>query len=399
MTPSSLNNESYSTLRWVLKNAKKGFYLYTATHPMQRRVAEHFSSQDIAIYDYSQHNMAYSFGVLAQWAMRQKCRAFFVINMQVALEKEKDIINLNLSRDLLSEIDGIWIFGMTPDADNRLVKIAHDFYSFIRLQPHFEDEGIESETPTPILSSSTLEGYYDSYAEAEEQMQRYAGLRDELLALPLDAAPETLLSAAITLENIAELYGKYGHYDDAMKLSMRIKTIREMALGIEHPDTATTYNNIANVFDSQGDYGKALEWHEKALAIKEKVLGKEHPDTAKTYNNIALIYHNQGNYDKALEWHEKALAINEKVLGKEHPSTATTYNNIALIYHNQGNYDKALEWHEKALAIREKVLGKEHPDTAATYNNIALIYDSQGNYDKALEWHEKALAISEKVLG
>ncbi|MCL2624220.1 MAG: hypothetical protein FWD31_11200, partial [Planctomycetaceae bacterium] len=200
---SNSNSESYDTLRWVLRNAERGFYVYTASHKMQRRVAEseYFKDFDIAVYDYSKNNAPYSFGVLAQWAMQQKCKAFFVINMQVALREEKDILNLNLSRDLLSMIDGIWVFGMTPDADNRLVKIAHDFYSFIRLQTHFENEGIESEAPAPVASSFPSEGYYGSYTDAEEQMQRYVGLRDELLALPMDSEPNHLLSAAITLAN------------------------------------------------------------------------------------------------------------------------------------------------------------------------------------------------------
>lgn len=401
MTPAESNSESYSTLRWVLDNAQNGFYLYTATPLMQRRVAEFFNAPDIAVYDYGRHSAVYSFSVLAQWAMQQEKtnRAFFVINMQIALQEENDLINLNLSRDLFSEIDGMWIFGMTPDADNRLINIAHDFYSFIRLHTHFENEIIEREAPTSIADISSSDGYYDSYMEAEEQLQRYAGLRDELLALPPDAEPDRLLSAAITLNNIAELYRNYGRYDDAMKLYKRIKDIREKFLGKEHPDTSDTYNDIAIVYHRQGDYAKTLEWYEKALDIRKTVLGKEHPSTATMYNNIAIVYTRQGDYAKALVWYEKALAIREKVLNKEHPTFAGTYNNIAFVYYSQGDYDKALEWHKKALAIREKVLGKEHPDTATTYNNIAGVYSNQGDYAKALGWLLKAYRIWLPKLG
>ena len=395
---SASNNESYSSMRWVFKNAQNGFYLFTATPSMQRRVAEHFGAYDTAVYDYGKNNAPYSFADLAKWTMQQKAKIFFIINMQIALREENDMINLNLSRDLLTKTDTIWVFSMTPDTDNRFVKIAIDFYSFIRLQVHFEDEDNEIEKMKPIIDDITSDKYYDSYDEAKEQMNRYDSLCKKLLALPMNAEPERLLSAAMTLKNIADLYFNYSDYEYAMKLYMHIKEIREKVLGKEHPDTATTYNKIAGVYDRQGDYSKALEWFQKALAIRENVLGMEHPNTATMYNNIAGVYDRLGDYPKALEWYQKALAINEKVLGKEHPDTATTCNNIAGVYYRQGDYPKALEWYQKALDIREKVLGKEHPDTSQSYNNIAAVYDSQGDYPKALEWYQKALDIYEKVL-
>ncbi|MDR0307616.1 MAG: tetratricopeptide repeat protein [Chitinispirillales bacterium] len=389
----SLNNESFKTLSWILENAQKGFYLYTASTQMQRYVAEHFRKPNVAVYDYSRDNAPFSFGVLAQWAMHQDAKIFFIINMQVALREDNDIVNFNLSRDLLSDINGIWIFGMTPDTDNRLSRIAYDLYSFIRIQTHFEDEGIENELPVPIISDIPSGKYYDSYEEAFEQMQRYEDLRDELMALPLDSEPNRLLAAAVTLNNIAELYTNYGRYDDALILLTQILTIREKTLGEGHPDTITAYNNIGLVYYHQKDYTKSLEWYMKAV----EMFDKEHPNIAAMYNNIALVYNSQNNYAEALKWHKKALEIHEKVFGKEHLNTASTYNNIALVYDDQRDYSKALEWYQKALEINKKVLGNEHPNTTATYSNIAGVYYVQGNYDKALELCNEVLIINEKV--
>jgi len=232
------NSEPYASMRWVFENARDGFYLFTATPPMQRRVADYFGGYGIAVYDYGKDNAPYSFAVLAKWAQKQRARICFVINMQIALREGNDMINLNLSRDLLTKIDTIWVFGMTPDTESRLVKTAGDFYSFFRFHMSFEDEGIESEKiPEPIADSITYGKYYDSYEEASEQMERYADMCEELLALPLDSEPERLLSAAVTLGNIADLHYNYGNYDFAMKLFMQIKQIRENVLGIEHPDT------------------------------------------------------------------------------------------------------------------------------------------------------------------
>ena len=347
---SAPNNESYSSMRWVFKNAQNGFYLFTATPSMQRRVADYFGAYDIAVYDYGKNNAPYSFADLAKWTMQQKAKIFFIINMQIALREENDIINLNLSRDLLTKTDTIWVFGMTPDTDNRFVKIAIDFYSFIRLHVHFEDEYNEIEKMKPIIDDIPSDKYYDSYDEAKEQMNRYDSLCKELLALPMNAEPERLLSAAMTLRNIADIYRNYGDYKYAMKLYMHIKEIRETILGKEHPDTATTYNEIAGVYDLQGDYPKALEWYQKALDIREKVLGKEHPNTATTYNNIALVYSHQGDYHKALKWYCKSYRILLHALGESHPHAIDVKDNMKAAYFNTGASGSFNEWFTDILS-------------------------------------------------
>ncbi|MDR2870667.1 MAG: tetratricopeptide repeat protein, partial [Deferribacteraceae bacterium] len=395
----SANEESFHALGWVLDHADAGFYLFTASSLMQRHVAEHYQKYNIAIYDYSKNAAPYRFSTLAQWANVQQSKIFFVINMQVALHRDDDIFNLNMSRDLLSQLGGIWIFGMDSSTDTRLSRLAYDIYSFMRVRSHFEDQGIEKQPTAAKFDRGSLNEYYKSYADAQEQMARYAAMLDELMALPLDSGQEYLLISTITLSNIARLYSSYARYDEALEILSRVLLIREKLLGAEHLDTADSYNDVACIYSDQGDYAKALEYHQKSLKIRESVLGIEHPNTALSYNSIGLVYSAQGDYVKALEYHQKAFKIYESVLGIKHLNTAISYNNIGLVYSAQGDYVKALEYYQKSLEIRESVLGAEHPDTASSYNNIATVYDAQGNYAKALEYHQKALKIREHVLG
>jgi len=53
-------------------------------------------------------------------------------------------------------------------------------------------------------------------------------------------------------------------------LYQRALAIREKALGINHPSTATTLNNLALLYDSQHRYAEATPRHRRALAIKER---------------------------------------------------------------------------------------------------------------------------------
>ena len=407
MTPIVQNAESYRLMRWVFDNADKGFYVITASPDTQRRVAAFFGDRGTAVYDYSKNNSPYSYGMLAQWAIRQNARILFVLNMQIALREKDDMLNLNLSRDFLTEIKRIWVFAMTPDTDELLSRTAMDFYSFVRIQAHFEDErGNEDDAEKHEIRNLLIiggdirnGGYYGSYEEAAQQMERYGDLRDELIGLPMDAGPDRMLTAAITLENIADLYERYGKYDDALELLERVKDIREEFLSEEHADTATVYHKIGNIYINKGKYCQSLDWHMKALAIRKKVFGDNHLATAESYNDAALVFIRQGNFDNAMEWFQKASAIHESTLGKESRDTAIDYGNIAETYRYQKNYSKAMEWYDKSLEIMEKVLGTEHPDTAKIYHKIALCYAVQSEYIKALEWFHNSLTIFEKVFG
>ena len=402
MTRQIDNGEAYHTVRWILDNADMGFFIVTAPHQTQRKIADFYTTSRVAVYDYSRHGGAYSYSDLSVWSESHKDKdVFFILNMQNAFTGEKGFDEkfmsaFNMSRDLLAQKQKIWLFFMTRELQERLRVFARDVYSYVRLKAHFEAEEESDFEGKQILEFEERH----NFSEIKKTLARYKDMEERYMSMPLEDTPHgQLLSAAVTLSNISTLYKDCAEYDNALRLLEKIREIREQVLEKEHPDIAATYNNIADVYQNQGNYTKALEWYYKALTVSEKMSGKEHPNTAKIYNNIAGIYDKQGDYSEALVWYQKALIIKEKVLGKEHPSTATTYNNTAAVYGNQGDYSKALEWYQKALAIYEKVLGEEHPDTAATYNNIAGIYDSQKNYSKALEWYQKALDVFEKVLG
>lgn len=398
----SVNSEALETLRWVLREAESGFFIFIADSPeLQREVALQLQAQDAAVFDYAATNeRAYSYGVIEQWAKGYPDKnAYVVVNLHLALGRQEDIYNLNMSRDMLAGHKKIWIFGMTRETDDRLARGALDFYSFVRIRELFVGEKQESQTrPIEVISSYSD---FTSAQQAEELIRAYRDMESEYMQIEVseNTPRERLLSAATTLMNLAGAYRFIAKYDKTLDILKKVLEICEKVLSTDHPDIATTYNNIAMVYRSQGDYDAALKMYEKALEIYEKMLSKDHPNTATTYNNIATIYDDQGDYGTALKMYAKVLEICEKVLGTDNLDTATTYNNVAMVYYNQENYDAALKMYAKALEIRERVLGKEHLNTAITYNDIAMVYYSQGDYDVALKLYKKALEIFEKVLG
>ena len=236
------------------------------------------------------------------------------------------------------------------------------------------------------------QGALAAYAAARPLFERALTIREKALG------PEHP-STATSLNNLALLLNARGDLGGARPLFERALAIDEMALGPEHPDTAQSLNNLAGLLQAQGDLGGARPLFERALAIREKALGPEHRSTATSLDNLAVVLEGQGDLARARPLYKGALAIREKALGPEHPSTARSLNNLASLLKTQGDYQGARPLFERALAINEKALGPKHPSTATSLNNLALLLKAQSDLAGARPLFERALAIDEKVYG
>jgi tetratricopeptide (TPR) repeat protein len=231
-----------------------------------------------------------------------------------------------------------------------------------------------------------------AYSQAGRLFRNALAIREMALG---PEHPET----ATSLNNLALLLRDQGEFASARPLYERALAIREKVRGPEHPETTTSLNNLAYLLSDQGDLAGARPLYERALAICEKVRGPEHPETATILSNLASLLHVQGDFAGARPLFERAVAIREKVRGPEHPDTTLTLNNFAALLQNQGDLAGARPLFERALAIREKVRGPEHPETATCLNNLAYLLSDQGDLAGARPLYERALAICEKVLG
>src|SRR5207244_8933212 len=135
-------------------------------------------------------------------------------------------------------------------------------------------------------------------------------------------------------------------------------------------DTVDVFADVALFALDVGDFPKAEALLQRVLTIREKALGPEHPLTALRPETLADLYnlntaHNNPSYfAKAESLYLRALKIREKALGLEHPDTANTLGNLAMTYCNMGDYANAGPLYLRALKIREKTLGPDNPATA-----------------------------------
>jgi len=190
-----------------------------------------------------------------------------------------------------------------------------------------------------------------------------------------------------------------GQYSVAESLLVRVLSIYEQHLGVEHPDTATILNNLSSLYMAQDKYEQAEPHIVRAISIREEQLGVEHPDTARSLHNLAFLYFVQDKYEQAVPHIVRAISIQEEQLGAEHPDTARSLCMMAFIYNKQGNHEQAELLYRRALRVFVKHLGSDHPDIALPLYGLAKLMQDQGKRERAEALYRQALSIREQRLG
>src|SRR6476469_7538523 len=111
------------------------------------------------------------------------------------------------------------------------------------------------------------------------------------ITVPLPSSGQDLNEAVVLNTRVIELYNA-GQYAEAIPLAQRALSIRERALGPDHPDLASLLENLAALYATQGQYVEAEALYKRSLAIREKIVGPEDPSLVPLLNDLAFVYSN-----------------------------------------------------------------------------------------------------------
>ena len=243
------------------------------------------------------------------------------------------------------------------------------------------------------------------YAQAELYLQQERAHLEQTLQ-PVHPAQ------AYNLNGWALLYiaqGKYYQIEPLLKQSL---TILEQTVGLQNPIAGHIFETLGRLsylqgklitalrkhIAAQGKYMAAEQFFQKAQSIREQALGVEHPDVLTTINNLADVYVEHGKLNVAEELYKDVLAVRTRILEAEHPAVAQTLHSMAQLSYFQGQYAHAQQVYNQVRTTREKVLGPEHPDVAQSLYGLALIYQWKWNKCELAEpLLQQALAIYEKA--
>ncbi len=235
------------------------------------------------------------------------------------------------------------------------------------------------------------------YDDAAPLLEAALATREALLAGDREQGHD--LDVAESLGHLAELQRHRGRYGEAEALCQRALSIRERALGSDHPAVAEMLRLLASLNRSQGRYAEAEEAGARALGIYRQSFGPEHAEVAATLLAMAGTAARKGERERAQWLLEEALAIDEKVLGPVHPETASVLYNLGNVRLEFGATAEAQVHFERVLASWREALGEVHPNVAAAHLGLASVARMEGRPVDEERHLKHALELYEQTVG
>ena len=209
----------------------------------------------------------------------------------------------------------------------------------------------------PLSSLGGLAREQENFREAEGYFARVLALR-QAAARP---DPHALADA---LDDLGDLYGLQGRFDDGERLLKQSLRVLEQGYGAQvkdAPNYAKVFNDLGNLYRDAGRFAEAESAYGNALALARAKLGDAHPNVAANLGNLASVMNQTARYVESEGFNMRALLIYEKVFGHDSSITAIALNNLANNYLDQGRPVEAMGLLQRVLAIREKAPGPTPP--------------------------------------
>ncbi len=229
---------------------------------------------------------------------------------------------------------------------------------------------------TALTGMARLSLALAKYAQARQYLQQARAHLEQTLQFPHPALAANLNDRAL----LAIAQGKYAAQEEKLQLESLLKqalTMLEETVGLQHPIAGSIFDTLGTLCFLHGDYVTAEQHLQKAQSIREQALGMEHPDVLATCNNLADVYRKApGKQSIAEALYSDTLDLRIRLLGAEHPAVARTQLGMAQLYYDDQEPDMyilAEELYRRALAINEKALGKDHPAVARCLFGLAII--------------------------
>ena len=218
----------------------------------------------------------------------------------------------------------------------------------------------------------------------------------------LQAANSPPSDVASAMDNLGDVYGLLGRFDDGERMLKQALDLFDRSFG-KNAETAPNYdkmlNDLGNLYLDAGRLVDAEAAMRRSLAITRARNGEAHPNVAGTMGNLATVLEHEGRYAEAEKLYQQTLQAYERIFGPNHATTAIGLNNLANVYSAQGRNEAASGLQERVLAIYEKAFGPESPDVGRALNNLANSYMDMGRTAQALDLYRQALVVMERKFG
>lgn len=258
--------------------------------------------------------------------------------------------------------------------------------------------------PEAPKTLETLSNYaLASYKLGDEQLAEK--LYTECIALKRKACPGTP-SLAITLTNLAHLYGDERRCADAKKLYLEVIDIDTKALGENNEEVAKDMFHLGGLLHRCNECTEALPYFEKAIDKFRKAGNKL--GAVQTYHYLALCQMEDKNFAAAQSSADMALVLSREIYGEFHPDTLLHMLTLADAYASSGvgphgpsgdsDKMKAERLYNIAVEIAEHSPVPASNLTLAQCNlALAQFYRKENKSSESEKYFKQALAYYDKL--
>jgi CHAT domain-containing protein/tetratricopeptide (TPR) repeat protein len=238
-------------------------------------------------------------------------------------------------------------------------------------------------------------------ARDKENLGEAASYLERALA-GLQAANSSPSDVASAMDNLGDVYGLLGRFDDGERLLKQALDLFDRSFGKDAeaaPNYDKVLNDLGNLYLDAGRLPDAETTMRRSLAITRARNDEAHPNVAGSMGNLATVLEHEGRHAEAEKLYQQTLQAYERIYGPNHATTAIGLNNLANVYSAQGRNEAAAGLQERVLAIYEKAFGAESPDVGRALNNLANSYADMGRNAQALDLYRRSLAVMERKFG
>ena len=198
------------------------------------------------------------------------------------------------------------------------------------------------------------------------------------------------LVAAKLQQTLANLYKRFGKYEQALPLQESAQQTRRKELGIDHPDTLLSINNTATLLDRQGQYARAEPLYREALDGWRRVRGAESQEVQIQMTNLAGNLRFQGKHAEAEPMLRESFELGKRVWGEDARQTLVCENILGYTLIDQGRLAETEPLWRDSYERGKKALGPEDPDVLTWANNLGSVLRSMGRLAEAETYFREA---------
>lgn len=228
-------------------------------------------------------------------------------------------------------------------------------------------------------------------------------VRRRLLELEKQALGEEHGHIANTLRLLADVAGRIGNADEALKWRRQQMEALDAAVARDRSSKSggtdlRSLQSLATTMMESRREEEAEQLFRQIVKVSEAQAGPDDESVGYALHSLGVCVRRRGRLPEAEELLTRSLSIKMATLGPDTAAVAYTRHNLGMCMRQTGRVEEASNHLSMALEIFEVKLGRDDVKVAGVLNLLASCAKELGRYEEAMKLFARALNIFEAKL-